>query len=109
MLKEQMEDALKVRVTNLSIIIIMMIMIIIIIMINNMAVMLMMIIVIVIILIYGPLYSVAVTFATVPFHFKKSRFFSHGHESRARVLTLLLFYRTKRWRENKNKKLMPSI
>ena len=51
MLKEQMEDALKVRVTNLSIIIIMMIMIMIIIMINNMVVMMMMIIVIVIILV----------------------------------------------------------
>ena len=63
MLKEQMEDALKVRFTNLSIVI-MMIMIIIMIIINMM---MMMIIAFVIILVYGPLYSVAFTFETVPF------------------------------------------
>ena len=63
MLKEQMEDALKVSFTNLSVIVIMMIMIIIMIMINLM----MMMIVIVIILVYGPLYYVAFTFETVPF------------------------------------------
>ena len=66
MLKEQMEDALKVSFTNLSIIVIMMIMIIIMIMINMMMMMMMMI-VIVIILVYGPLYYVAFTFETVPF------------------------------------------
>ena len=71
MLKEQMEDALKVRFTNLSIIIIIIRMIMIIKMIMvviNMMMMMMMIIVIVIILVYGPLYSVAFTFETVPFH-----------------------------------------
>ena len=65
MLKEQMEDALKVRFTNLSIVI-MMIMIIIMIIINMM--MMMMIIAFVIILVYGPLYSIAFTFETVPYH-----------------------------------------
>ena len=64
MLKEQMEDALKVRFTNLSIVI-MMIMIIIMIIINMM---MMMTIAFAIILVYGPLYSVAFTFETVPYH-----------------------------------------
>ena len=61
MLKEQMEDALKVSFMNLSIIVIIMIMV------NMMMMMMMMMIVIVIILVYGPLYSVAFTFETVPF------------------------------------------
>jgi len=65
MLKEQMEDALKVSFTNLSIITIMMIMIIIMIMIKTTTTTT---VVIVMILVYGPLYSVAFTFETVPCH-----------------------------------------
>ena len=72
-----------------------------------MMMMMMIIIIIVIVIIYDQLYSVAFTLKLS--HFKKSRCFSHGHESRARVLTLLLFYRTKLWEENKNKKPMPSF